>query len=61
MAQANKHEASGEGGLHDLTDDAYFDDLHNNLVTIFDADGNPVEGMYDDVVDMRAEKKAGLL
>lgn len=60
MAQ-NRHEATREGGLHDLTDDDYFDDLLNHRVAVFDADGNEVTDMYDDVSDVREAKRAGLL
>lgn len=57
----DRHRATAEGGLHDLTDDEYFDDLNNHRVQILDAGGSVIEGIYDDVVDRREEKKAGLL
>ena len=47
-----------EGNLHLLSDDEYFDDLHNNPVPVYDADGNELTGLYDDVVDER-DKKGG--
>ena len=52
---------TGEANLHTLTDNVYFDDLNNHRVEVYDADGNPLTGIYDDVVDLRAEKEAGLL
>lgn len=56
----SKHEQSGEGGLANLTDDDYFDDLNNHRVPVYDADGNELTGLYDDVIDARELKKAGL-
>ena len=51
------HQGLGEANLHALTDDLYFDDLHNNPVTVFDADGRPLVGLFDDVVDERDKKE----
>lgn len=61
MADANRHAVTCEGGLADLTDDDYFEDLNNNRVPVYDCDGNELTDMYADVSDVREAKKAGLL
>ncbi len=48
-----------EGNLHDLTDDDYFDALAQ-MPPVYDADGNEVSGLFDDVQDRRAEKRAAV-
>jgi hypothetical protein len=44
-----------DGHLRDLTDDEYFDSL-GKFPGATDAAGNPVTGLFDDVIDARAEK-----
>jgi len=44
-----------EGNLRDLTDEEYFDSL-GKFPGATDADGKPLTGLFDDVVDARAEK-----
>lgn len=53
-----RHEQIREGDLHNLSDDDYFDALAQ-MPPVFDADGNEVTGLFDDVQDMRAEKVRG--
>lgn len=49
-----------EGNLHELTDDTYFQNLHDDPAQIFDAEGNPVD-ITADVIDARGQKAAGVL
>lgn len=58
MPTPQEHREAGEGLLHHLTDDEYFDALPT-MPKVFDADGNEVTGLFDDVQDLRAEKRAG--
>jgi hypothetical protein len=51
-----RHEQIREGDLHNLTDDDYFDALAQ-MPPVYDADGNEVGGLFDDVQDKRAEKR----
>lgn len=53
-----KHAATGEGNLHDLDDDTYFEAIAQ-MPKVFDADGNEVAGLFDDVVDARDAKARG--
>lgn len=55
-ATAARHQASGEGNLHDLSDDDYFEALAE-MPKVFDADGNEVVGLFGDVQDRREEKR----
>lgn len=52
-----KHRRTGEGGLHELTDDDYFTALET-MPPVYDAEGRQVTGLFDDVQDLRAEKAA---
>jgi hypothetical protein len=52
-----QHEQAGEGLLHELTDDEYFAAIEQ-MPPVYDADGNRVPGLFDDVQDRRAEKRA---
>jgi len=45
----------GEGNLHDLTDDAYFAAIES-CPPVYDAAGNRLTSIFDDVQDKRAEK-----
>ena len=54
------HEGLMEGNLHDLTDDAYFKAIET-CPAVLDCDGNPVEGLFADVVDLREAKRRGEL
>lgn len=60
MPTPKQHEEAGEGLLHQLTDDEYFDAI-GQMPPVYDADGNEVTGLFDDVLDLREEKKAGRL
>lgn len=57
MPDPSLHQQTGEGLLHELTDDEFFDALPQ-MPTVYDADGNEVTGLFDDVQDRRAEKRA---
>lgn len=52
------HAESGEGNLHDLSDDDYFDAIAT-MPPVYDADGHVVTGLFDDVIDARAQKARG--
>lgn len=45
-----------EGNLHDLSDDDYFAAIQE-MPPVFDADGDEVTGLFDDVQDRREEKR----
>lgn len=49
------HDEIGEGNLHELDDDTYFEALAT-CPPILDAEGRPLVGIFDDVQDKRAEK-----
>lgn len=51
----NQHEQTGEGNLHDLTDDEYFASLEE-MPPVLDAEGNEITGLFADVVDARESK-----
>lgn len=53
-----RHERIREGDLHNLSDDDYFDALAE-MPPVYDADGNEVTGLFDDVQDKRTEKAEG--
>lgn len=53
-----RHEQIREGDLHNLTDDDYFAALAQ-MPPVYDADGNEVAGLFDDVQDKRDEKRRG--
>lgn len=55
--EPDKHTVSGEGNLHDLTDDEYFNALPE-MPPVYDAEGNQVTGLFEDVVDAREAKRA---
>lgn len=55
MPDPKRHEETGEALLHELTDDEYFDALPL-MPKVYDADGNEVVGLFDDVQDKRADK-----
>lgn len=57
MPDPRRHEETGEGLLHELTDDEFFDAL-TQMPPVYDADGNEVIGLFDDVQDRRPEKRA---
>lgn len=57
MPDPKRHAETGEGLLHELTDDEYFA-AFSQMPPVYDADGNEVSGLFDDVQDKRAEKKA---
>lgn len=52
-----RHEQIREGDLHNLSDDEYFAALEQ-MPPVYDADGNEVTDLFDDVVDLRAEKRS---
>jgi hypothetical protein len=56
MPDPKRHQETGEGLLHELTDDEYFA-AFEEMPKVYDADGNEVTGLFDDVQDKRAEKQ----
>ncbi len=56
MTDPNPHEESGEGNLRDLDDDTYFRSLEEFPGAV-DERGEPVVGLFDDVVDARESKR----
>lgn len=54
--QRSRHEQLGEGDLHNLTDADYFDAL-GDFPGAVDAAGQPIAGLFDDVVDARESKR----
>lgn len=58
MAARNeeRHRSIGEGDLHSLSDDDYFAALEE-MPPVYDENGNQITGLFDDVVDMREEKR----
>jgi hypothetical protein len=49
-----------EANLHQLSDDDYFAAI-SEMPPVYDAEGNEVTGLFDDVVDLREAKRAGTL
>lgn len=57
-AENPRHAVLREGDLHNLSDDDYFDAIAA-MPPVYDADGNEVPSLFDDVVDKRAAKARG--
>lgn len=52
MADPRSHSETGEGNLADLDDDTYFRAIEEFPGAV-DGASNPIEGLFDDVIDER--------